>query len=303
LIMIWLMRRTMIAQKIASFLNAEIIGNPKKEVTGPGYLHTAEWDELTYCFLKDETKDLEAIRRTNAGVVICKKYLKETLEQIKVKPTLILSECPKYDFARVLKKFFVKEKPTISSHSFIHNNVKMGRNVDIHHGVVIHDGVEIGNNVTVRANAVLGAEGLDYGMNQEGKWERVPHMSKLVIQDNVDIGANTTVQKGILRPTIIGEGTKIGPNCDIVHEVKIGKHCLITGMTLVAGATEVGDHTFIAPHSTIKNSIKIGSNVFVGIGSLVLHDVPDGTIVVGRPAIEIEQYREHRKRLRELLKM
>ena len=291
------------AKEITSFLNAEMIGDPMKEVSKSGYLHSAKPDELAYCFLKNDEKDLEAISKTNAGIVICEKHLRKKLEQIKVKPTLVLSEAPKYDFGKILQEFFLKEIPTISSRSYIGMGVKIGRNVDIHPGVVVYDDTIIGNRVTVRANVVLGAEGLDYGRNKKGELKRIPHMSYLIIEDDVDIGSNTTVQKGILRPTVIGKDTKIGPNCDVGHEVKIGKHCIITGMTFIAGATEIGDHTFIAPHSTIKNSIKIGSNVFVGIGSLVLHDVPDGTIVVGRPAIEIEKYREHRKRLRELLGM
>lgn len=289
------------AKEIASFLNCEILGNRLKEITRPGYLHTAKPDELAYCFLKDDEKDLEAIRKTNAGIVICQKHLKERLKKLKVKSTLILSETPKYDFARILQEFFVKESVAISPYSYIGKNVRIGKNVSVHPGVVIYDNTIIGNRVTIRANAVLGAEGLDYGRNKKGELKRIPHLSYLIIEDDVDIGSNTTIQKGMLRPTIIGEGTKVGPNCDIGHEVKIGRCCIITGMTLIAGATEIGDYTYIAPHSTIKNSIKIGSNVFVGIGSLVINDVSDGTTVVGRPAIEIEKFREQRKRLKELL--
>lgn len=289
------------AKEIASFLDGEIIGEPMKDVTKPSYLHTAKRDELTYCYLKNDEKDLEAISKTNAGIVICQKHLRKKLEQLKVRPTLILSEAPKYDFAKILQEFFVEEKPTISPFSFVDANVKIGKDVDIHPHAVVHDNTVIGNRVTVRANAVLGAEGLDYGRNQRGELKRVPHLSQLIIEDDVDIGSNTTVQRGMLRPTIIGKGSKIGPNCDIGHSVKIGKYCIITGMTLVAGATEIGDYTYIAPHSTIKNSIKIGSNVFVGIGSLVIHNVSDKKKVVGRPAIEIEKFRKHRKHLKELL--
>lgn len=293
--------RLMKAKEIALFINGEIIGNPMKEVRKPGYLYTAKKDELVYCYLKNDKKDLEAISKTNAGIVICQKHLKERLEKAKIKSTLILSEAAKYDFAKVLQKFFVQETPTVSPLSYIGSNVKIGKDVDIHPNAVVYDNTVIGNRVTIRANAVLGAEGLDYGKNIRGELKRVPHLSHLIIEDDVDIGSNTTVQKGILRPTIIGKGTKIGPNCDIGHEVKIGKHCIITGMTLIAGATEVGDYTYIAPHSTIKNSIKIGSKVFVGIGSLVLHDISDRTEVVGRPALEIEEFRKHRKRLKEIL--
>jgi UDP-3-O-[3-hydroxymyristoyl] glucosamine N-acyltransferase len=289
------------AKNIASFLKAEVIGDPEKDVTKPGYLLTAEPDELAYCYLKSDKKDLDAISRTKAGIVLCQKSLKEKLTQIKFKPTLILSESAKYDFARVIQKFFAKETPSISPLSYIGVDVKMGKDVNIHPNAVVYSGTIVGNRVTLRSNAVLGAEGLDYGRNQRGELKRVPHLSYLIIEDDVDVGSNTTVQKGILRPTLIGQGTKIGPNCDIGHEVKIGKHCIVTGMTMIAGATEIGDFTYIAPHSTIKNSIKVGSHVFVGIGSLVLRDVPDGAKVVGRPAVDIERFRKNRKRLKELL--
>lgn len=291
------------AKELASYLTAEILGDPDRQIRKPGYLPTAKPDELVYCQLKNDEKDLEAIRKTNAGIVICQKHLRNKLERIKVKSTLILSEAPEYDFAGILQEFFVDEVPTISQYSHIGTNVKMGKRVDIHQGAVIYDDTTIGNGVTIRANAVLGTEGLEYGKNQKGELKRMPHLDHLVIDDDVDIGSNTTVQKGVLRPTIIGKGTRIGPNCTIGHEVKIGRHCLITGMTMIAGSAEIGDFTYIAPHSTIRNSIKIGSNAFVGIGSLVMHDVPDGTTVIGRPAIEMKNFRKQRKRLKELLEL
>ncbi|UCE95408.1 MAG: hypothetical protein JSV51_06675 [Candidatus Bathyarchaeota archaeon] len=289
------------AKEIAAFIKGEILGDPKKEIKRPGYLHTAKSDELAYCYLKDDRKDLESIKKTKAGIVICSKHLKKKLKQIKNGPTMILSNAAKYDFARVLQNFFAEEVRAISPLAFIGSNVRLGKEVDIHPNVVIYDGTIIGNRVTIRANAVLGAEGLDYGKNKYGELKRVPHMSSLIIEDDVDIGSNTTIQKGILRPTILGKGTKIGPNCDIGHEVEIGSHCVIAGMTLIAGATEIGDFTFIAPHSTIRNSIKIGRNVFVGIGSLVVKNVPEGATILGRPALEIEKFRNYRARLKQLL--
>jgi UDP-3-O-[3-hydroxymyristoyl] glucosamine N-acyltransferase len=289
------------AKQIASFIEGEILGDPEKNITNPAYLFTAKKNELAYCFLKNDEKDLEAIRKTNAGIVVCQEHLKEKLGQLNRKPTIILSKAPKYDFAQILQEFFVEETPNISPSACISSDVKMGKNVDIHPNVMVYGKTVIGDEVVVRANAVLGAEGLDYGKNQEGELKRIPHLSQLIIENYVDIGSNTTIQRGILRPTIVGEGTRIGPNCDIGHEVKIGKHCIITGMTLVAGATKIGDCTYIAPHSTIRNSIRIGNNAFVGIGSLVIDDVPDGTTVVGRPATRIEVFRARRKRLNELL--
>ena len=289
------------AKEIASFIKGEVLGDPEKDIRRPGYLFTAKNDELAYCFLKNDEKDLGAISETNAGIVICQESLRAELEQVKRKPTLILSKAPKYDFAQILQEFFAEEMPTVYPSAYIDSDVRLGKNVDIHPNVVIYSKTVIGNRVVVRANAVLGAEGLDYGKNQKGELKKIPHLSQLIIEDDVDIGSNTTIQRGMLRPTLIGKGTKIGPNCDIGHEVRIGKHCIITGMTLVAGATEIGDYTFIAPHSTIRNSIRIGKNAFVGIGSLVMDDVPDKATVVGRPAIGIEDFRKRRRQLNELL--
>jgi len=289
------------AKEIANYLGAELIGDPSKVILSPGYLHTAEPTDIAYCFLKNDERDLDAIIHTNAGVVIASRHLRDMLISKGIKGAIILSDSPKYDFARVLQKFFRTETYIVSPQSCIGENVKLGKHVDIHAGVVIYDNTFVGNRVTIRANTVLGAEGLDYGKSKIGELMRIPHISSLIVKDDVDIGSNTTIQKGILRPTIIGEGTKIGPNCNIGHEVTIGKHCIITGMTMISGATNIGDHTFIAPHSTIKNSINIGSNVFVGIGSLVLRDVSDNTTVVGRPAIEVEKFRRLRQRLKEIV--
>lgn len=289
------------AKEIAKYINGTIVGDPDKKVIKPGYLSTAEKNDITYCYLKNDERDLEAISHTNAGIVICQEQLRKKITKLKKKPTLILSSSAKYDFAKVLQHFFIEDNRGISSNTSIGKHVKLGEEVDVHAGVVIYDGTTLGNRVTVRANAVLGTEGLDYGRNEAGALARVPHMSSLIIQDDVDIGSNTTIQKGILRPTIIKKGSKIGPNCNIGHEVSLGKNCMITGMTLIAGATKIGDNTFVAPHSTIKNSITIGKNVFVGIGSLVINDVPDNITVVGRPAVEIKKFKKTRKRLKDLL--
>lgn len=184
---------------------------------------------------------------------------------------------------------------------YIDKNVKMGKNVNIHNGVVVYENVIIGNRVTVRANAVLGSEGMEIRRDKNGILARISHRSSLIIEDDVDVGNSTTIQKGVWRPTVIGEGTKIGPNCDIGHQVKIGKHCIVTGMTFIGGSAEIGNCTYIGPHSTIGAEMKIGNNVNIKIGSLVLHNIPDNTTVAGRPAIEIGKFKQDRKKLKTFL--
>lgn len=177
-----------------------------------------------------------------------------------------------------------------------------GDEVSIHPSAVVHHEVLIGNRVKVAANAVLGAEGLEFTRQPNGTLKKRPHLSWLILEDDVEVGANTTVQKGLDRPTIIGAGTKIGPNCNIGHQANIGKHCLITGSTMLAGSVTIGDRSYIGPHSIIRNGVKIGKNAFVGLGSVVTKDVPDNGKVVGSPAISIDEFKQQRKKLKELLK-
>ncbi|MBA7490201.1 UDP-3-O-acylglucosamine N-acyltransferase [subsurface metagenome] len=286
------------AKEIATFLKAEIIGDEDKEVVNVSHLDTAQPTDLTYCEFKTDEKDAKAILSTNAGIVICRKPKKVQ----HFKAALILSNQPRYDFARVITKFFYQRKRSISSSCYMGEDVKIGSNPDIHPGAVIHDGTVIGDRVTIRANAVLGGEGLTLGKSVNGEWKGISFLKPLIIGDDVEIGVGTLVQKGTLKPTVIGKGTKIGPNCNIAHQVKIGCHCAIPGLTLIGGHAVIGDYTYIGPQSTILNGVKIGKNCFVGIGSLVMNDVLDGQTVAGRPAIEIEEFRRQRKRLKELLK-
>lgn len=208
----------------------------------------------------------------------------------------------KYNLAKTLEESFPKSEAKISPFAHISNEAKIGKNVSIDAGVVVYPNTIIRDNVIVKANAVLGDEGMNYARNPNKELKRVRHFGELIIEDDAYIGSLTTVQRGTFKSTIIGKGSAIGPNCDIGHQVKVGRHVLITGMTLVAGHAQIGDYTYIGAHSTISNGVKIGKKCFVGIGSLVLDDFSDGKTVVGRPAIELEDFKRRRKRLKELLK-
>lgn len=286
-------------REIVNFLSAEVIGDDMIVISNPAYLFDGKKGELVYCDLKSIEKDLEAIKKSEASCIICSNKIRR--HRWESASTLVFVDNPKVSFGRVLRKFF-SPKPSFryAFGSYVGNNVEMGINVKVHPNVVIYNRTNIGNNVIIRAGVILGAEGLDYERDMERKLERVPHISGLEIGNNVDIGPNTVIQRGVLRPTKIGEGTKIGPNCNIGHEVTIGKHCIITGGTMIAGSTIIGDYVYIAPQCIIKK-VNIGNHAFIGIGSLVFHDVAPNTTAVGRPAIDIKIYRKQRKKLKKIL--
>jgi UDP-3-O-[3-hydroxymyristoyl] glucosamine N-acyltransferase len=245
--------------EIAHFLNRQIVGNKHKDVLGVASLRNAGELHLTFC--NDKTNKL--LNETKA-TVICDS---EAMER----KTFILSQWPKYDFARATNKFF---KPEYVNKCYI------GKNGFIHPSAQVND------------------EGVNCARGPDGMVERLPHLGGLIIEDNVHIAALTTVQRGVLEDTIIEEGTTIGPNCNIGHGVHIGKHCVITGMNFIGGSSKIGNRVYVAPHCTVKNGVQIGDGAFIGMGSLVLNDVAEGVTVVGRPAVLIEQFKSERERLK-----
>jgi len=250
------------AFEIAAFLDRRVVGNQDKQVLGVASLRNARELHLTFC--NDKTSRL--LKETEA-TVICDNA------EIEGK-TFILSQYPKYDFARATKQFFMPQRD--------HKHY-------------------IGTNVSIHPSAVINAEGVNTARGPNGEIERLPHLGGLIIKDNVHIAALTTVQRGVLEDTVIEEGTTIGPNCNIGHGVHIGKHCVITGMNFIGGSCKIGNRVYVAPHCTVKNGVQIGDGAFIGMGSLVLHDVAEGVTVVGRPAVPIEQFKSERERLKWLL--
>lgn len=181
------------------------------------------------------------------------------------------------------------------------DSVKIGSHVLIYPNVTILGPCVLGDHVTIAPGVIIGADGMEYHRNEQGLLVETIHKSGVVIGDHVTIRANTTIHRGATKPTVIGDGTKIGPNCNITHEVKIGKHGLITGATTIAGETELGDRVYIGPHTIVGSRLRIGNDVSIRIGSLVLHDISDGLTVAGSPAEPLEAFKRHREKLKRLL--
>ena len=176
----------------------------------------------------------------------------------------------------------------INSRSFISEyNVIIGENVEIGPNVSILPDVEIGNNVIIRAGAVIGSEGFEYKRTSKGILP-VFHNSKVVIHDNVEIGANTCIAKGLIKNTIVHEGVKIDNLVHVAHSVTIGKNSLITAGVIISGSVVIGENVLLAPGVVIRNGVSIGDNSFVGIHSLVIRKVKNGSKVFGVPAVKMD---------------
>ena len=158
--------------------------------------------------------------------------------------------------------------------------------IKVHPTAYIDSTSLLGKNCEIDVGAKIGVKGLALkriGLDHS-QFKLREFKGVVVLKDNVHIGAGTIIQRGVTRNTVIGEGTKIAPMCSIGHDVIMGKNCRITGMNQISGYVEIGDNVYVAPSCSILNRIKIGSNACIGIGSLVLHDVPANKTVYGRPA-------------------
>jgi UDP-3-O-[3-hydroxymyristoyl] glucosamine N-acyltransferase len=149
--------------------------------------------------------------------------------------------------------------------------------------VVIYPGARIGDRVTIHAGTVIGSDGYGYVFDQ-GRHLKMPQVGQVVIGNDVEIGANTAIDRGALGPTTVGDGTKIDNLVHIAHNVTLGRHCLIMGQVGFAGSTELGDYGVIASQSGIAGHLKLGRQCIVGAKSGVMRDVPERQTVLGIPA-------------------
>jgi UDP-3-O-[3-hydroxymyristoyl] glucosamine N-acyltransferase len=149
--------------------------------------------------------------------------------------------------------------------------------------VILYDQTQIGQRVRIHAGAVIGSDGFGYVFDS-GAHRKVPQVGHVIVQDDVEIGANVTIDRGALGPTLIGKGTKIDNLVQIAHNVCIGEHCLVVAQVGIAGSTKIGQYTTLAGQVGIAGHLRIGDKVTIAAQSGVMRDVPDGGKWLGAPA-------------------
>ena len=177
----------------------------------------------------------------------------------------IICDDPKKTFFSILNQFYkVKSDTGIAKNSIIKTK-------------------DIGKNSIVHSGVVIGTDGFGYYENGK-QFEKVPHFGGVRIGENVEIGANTCIDRGTLDDTYIGDGTKIDNLCHIAHNVQIGKNCLVIACSLLGGSCHLKDNVYIAPGAIVKNQIDISDNSLVGMGAVVIKDIDANQVVAGVPA-------------------
>ncbi len=184
----------------------------------------------------------------------------------------------------------IHETAVISSTVIIESGVRIGARSEIRAGAKILRGTQIGDDCIVDSGAVLGGEGFGWVPDENGHYHRIPQLGNVVLEDNVYIGANTTVDRAALGSTRIGEGSKVDNLCMIAHNVQIGKHTVIAAQTGIAGSTSIGNHCVLAGQVGIAGHLKIGDKVTILAQSGVMADVSDNKTIFGTPALNHRHY-------------
>jgi len=192
------------------------------------------------------------------------------------------------------KKCEIGKNTIIGSNTVIEHNVTIGEGCIIGSQVVIRNSL-IGKNVIIQDGCKIGLKGFGF-IPLKGKNLRFPHIGKVIIKDNSEIGANCTIDRGSLDDTIVGENTFLDNQVHVAHNIKIGKNCMIAGQVGFAGSSVIGDNVSIGGQAGVSGHLKIGNNVKIGGGSGVVKDIEDNTVVMGYPAVTLKNFLRNSKK-------
>lgn len=311
---------------------SKILGNENAVINSVAPIETAVAGEITSFHNK---KYIDKLKNTKSSVCIIKE---EDVHHAPEGLNLIISEDPYYTYSEVLNLFYKDEEPSkeIDTSARVAKSSTIAAGATIDHGAVISEGVEIGENCYIGANAYIG-KGVKIGANTiikpnssieyaiigekclihsgvrigqdgfgfafyQGKHHKVKQIGCVKVGNNVEIGANTTIDRGAVADTTIGEGTKIDNLVQIGHNVKIGNHCIIVAQTGIAGSTELGDYVVVGGQVGIAGHIKIGDGVQIAAQSGVKDNVPPKTVIGGYPAVNIRDWHKQTILLKRMIK-
>jgi len=209
-----------------------------------------------------------------------------------------------HPFAVISENAVLGNETIIGPGVFIGKNVKIGGRSRIHANAVIDDNTVIGCNVIIHSGAVIGSDGFGFIACPEGQM-KVPQLGNVVIEDDVEICANATVDRATAGPTVIGKGSKLGDDVHVGHNAAIGRDCILVAQAAVGGSAKIGGRTTIAGKAAVTDHAEIGKNVTLSACAIALKDIKDGSFVSGHPAIDHQKdyrIRAAARRLPELLK-
>ena len=298
------MRKKVSIRQIADYLEGisvahKICGDCNETVEGFSPLLRYKENTITWIKNVDRYKKFnDAERKITPALIVIDKEV----EAVSSYQNRLVCDNPKFIFSLILKEFFedkiesgigkgsivsdealLEDDVSIGCNCIIEENVNIGKGTKIYHNVVIRKGTIIGKNCIIKSGTVIGEEGYGYSRYKD-KMIHVPHLGNVVLEDEVEIGSNCSIDRGTMENTVIGTGSKIDNLCHIAHNVQIGKNVMIVANSVICGSVCIRDDAYVAPGGIIKNQIEVGEKCIIGIGSVVLNSTQSNKVLVGIPA-------------------
>lgn len=292
--------KTLTGAAIAAFLERPLWGEDRP-ITAPADLSACGPGALVWARgAAPETAAL--LRQRGAALCICEPALAEALQPV---VPAVVADRPRLSFIRVLQAFYAPRAPAgplihptalidpearlgegvrVGPYARIGGEAVIGAGSSIGAGVHIEGAVALGRRCVIKANSVLGGQGFGFEYDEDGAPLHFPHIGRIVIEDDVWLGACTTVERAGLGVTFIGRGAKVDDLVQVGHNCAIGEGTLVMANVVFCGGARVGARCWIAPGALIKQKVVVGDGVTVGLGAVVLRDVPDRATVAGVPA-------------------
>lgn len=318
-------------KQIAELISGKVIGDEKTKINSLAKIDEAVPGDLSFIYLPAYEKFQQT---TKASALLVKPELQKTRNDI----TYIEVEFPEKAFFKILREYFTTEFPLsgIDNTAFVHPEAKLGKNVSlgknvviskgciigdntkIFHNTVLYEDVEIGNdcllfsNISIRekckignriiihSGTVIGSDGFGFNPDEKGVYQKIPQIGNVIIEDDVELGANVTIDRAALGSTIIKRGTKIDNLVQIAHNVVIGEDTVISSQTGISGSTKIGNHVIIAGQVGIVGHIEIGDNVVLMAQSGISKSIKKPGYYFGYPAKELKTSQKLEAHIRNL---
>jgi len=304
------------AQQIADILEGDVVGNPEEEVSKLSKIEEGEKGSLTFL---SNPKYNPYLYTTNASIAIVNKSF---VPEKDVTTTLIKVDNAYKSFSKLLEFYnevknnksgieqpsFISESSKIGNNeyigafTYIGENVVIGDNVKIYPncyigdnttigdncvlfaGVKVYSETQIGNNCKIHSSSTIGSDGFGFAPDENGEYKAIPQIGNVIIEDNVDIGSGSTIDRATLGSTIIRKGVKLDNQIQIAHNVEVGKNTVIAAQTGIAGSTKIGENCMIGGQVGIVGHLVIGNGVKIQAQSGITKNLKDGDTVQGTPA-------------------
>lgn len=310
------------AQQIADILEGEVVGNPDEEVSKLSKIEEGKKGSLTFL---SNPKYNSFLYTTNASIAIVNKSF---IPEKEIATTLIKVDNAYKSFSKLLEFYnevknnkigresphFIADSAVIGTNeylgafAYIGENVTIGENVKIYpncyigdntiigdncvifSGVKIYSETEIGNYCKIHSGCIIGSDGFGFAPNEKGEYKAIPQIGNVIIEDNVDIGSGSTIDRATLGSTIIRKGVKLDNQIQIAHNVEVGENTVIAAQTGIAGSTKIGQNCMIGGQVGFAGHLTIGNNVRIQGQSGISKNLKDGDTVQGTPAINYSDY-------------